>query len=407
MSQIQFVNNTYAGEELGGFMATTLLGADAVKRGMFTVIPNVKKREVILDLDDTIVLQTPSAKFVDQGTIPLQTETYLDPKIYEFMKEQDYSTLIQSWEARDLKAGSMNDYEAPTALSDFLVDRYAQKLAIANEKLYYLGGALTVEYKASTQYVGLLDKIELATAAYKLNLLAFSQPITSIDATGLVTHTAPVGTFRDGDVVTIVGSTGTSMDQTNVILGGAAVSIEGQSYYIRVGSATTFKLVRNYLASNTRTNATFLGTTTGATAQFINVSNVLSVLGSVYAQIDPADRDQEDLKVQVAMHIVNSYKQAQAEKGINVLGAFNQAQPADYLGFKLEPMKNFKANAIMIARVSNLFLGVDLLGDGSELSTVYMKPYTNDNLVRIKGRMKSDVNFKFANEILFLRPSLN
>ena len=44
----------------------------------------------------------------------------------------------------------------------------------------------------------------------------------------------------------------------------------------------------------------------------------------------------------------------------------------------------------------------DLLGDASELSTVYMKPYTNDNVVRMKARMKAAVNYKFANEIFYL-----
>lgn len=404
MSQITFSNNTYAGEELGGFMAATLLGANAVKRGMFTIRPNVKKREVILDIDDTVVLQSRSSKFVDQATVPVQNETYLDPKIYEFMKEQDYSTLIQSWEARDLKAGSFGDFEGVTALSDFLVDRYLSKIAIANEKLYYLGGANTVEYKAATPYIGLLDKIELSTGAYKINLKAFSQAITGIDVNGICTHTAPAGTFRDGDVVTVLGSVGTSMDLTN---GGAGSTIEGQSYFIRVQSQTTFQLYRNYLAAQSRVNATFSGTSSAATVQFINVSNVLSVMGSMFAQIDQADRTEADLKVQIALHIATAYKQAQAEKGVNVLGAFNKDLPLEYLGFTLEPMNNFKANAILVARVSNLFLGVDLLGDESNLSTVYMKPFTNDNVVRLKATMKSDVNFKFANEILWVRASLN
>jgi len=49
MPQFTFTNNTYAGEALAGFMASTLLEADSVKRGLLTVINDVKSRKVILD----------------------------------------------------------------------------------------------------------------------------------------------------------------------------------------------------------------------------------------------------------------------------------------------------------------------------------------------------------------------
>jgi hypothetical protein len=42
MAQFTFTNNTYAGEALAGFMASTLLEADSVKRGLLTVINDVK-----------------------------------------------------------------------------------------------------------------------------------------------------------------------------------------------------------------------------------------------------------------------------------------------------------------------------------------------------------------------------
>ena len=68
MAQFTFTNNTYAGEALAGFMASTLLEADSVKRGLLTVINDVKSRKVILDVDDDVVLQDPSGTFADQGT---------------------------------------------------------------------------------------------------------------------------------------------------------------------------------------------------------------------------------------------------------------------------------------------------------------------------------------------------
>jgi len=398
--QFTFTNNTYAGEALAGFMASTLLEADSVKRGLLTVINDVKSRKVILDVDDDVVLQDPSGLFVDQGTTALQNESYLDPVVYEFMKQEQWDKLVQSWEAQSLKPGAFMDYEGVVDLSDFMVQRYLTKIQIANERLYWLGKSATKEASFTAGFTGLLPSIAAASGVYKVGLgkPATSMAATAIDATGMVT-VSDTSTLSDGDVVTITNVTGTSKDTTN---GAPGINVSGQSYFIQIVSATTFKLVRNYNEINTRLAATFSGTSTAATISYINVSNVLSVLSGVYAQLDPADRSQDDFNLQIPLHVGYAYAQAQANKAINVLNAFTDPKQMDYLGMPLQLMNHWQANTILGARASNLFLGVDLLGDESQLSTVYMQPYTNDNVVRMKARMKAAVNFKFANEIFYL-----
>jgi len=400
MAQFTFTNNTYAGEALAGFMASTLLEADSVKRGLLTVINDVKSRKVILDVDDDVVLQDPSGIFADQGTTALQNESYLDPVVYEFMKQEQWDKLIQSWEAQSLQPGAFMDYEGVVDLSDFMVQRYLTKIQIANERLYWLGKSATKEAAFTAGFTGLLPSISAASGVYKVGLgkPATSTEASAIDATGLVT-VADTSTLSDGDVVTITNVTGTSKDTTN---GTPGISLTGQSYFIQIASATSFKLVRNYNEINTRKAATFTGTSTDATVSYINASNVLSVLSSVYSQLDPADRSQDDFNLQIPLHVGYAYAQAQANKAVNVLNAFTDSKQMDYLGMPLQLMNHWQANTILGARASNLFLGVDLLGDESELSTVYMKPYTNDNVVRMKARMKAAVNFKFANEIFYL-----
>jgi hypothetical protein len=400
MAQFTFTNNTYAGEALAGFMASTLLEADSVKRGLLTVINDVKARKVILDVDDDIILQNPSGIFTDQGTTAHQTESYLDPVVYEFMKQEQWDKLAQSWEAQALKPGAFMDYEGVVDLSDFMVQRYLTKIQIANERLYWLGKSATKEAAFTADFPGLLPSIAAASGVYKVGLSkpATSLAATAIDANGIVTI-ADTSTLADGDVVTITGVTGTSKDTTN---GAPGIAIQGQSYFIQIASATSFKLVRNYNEVNSRKPATFTGTATAATVNYINVSNVLQVLGSVYAQLDPADRIQEDFNLQIPLHVGYAYAQAQANKALNVINAFTDMKKMDYLGIPLQIMNHWQANTILGARSSNLFLGVDLLGDASELSTVYLKPYTNDNVVRMKARMKAAVNFKFANELFYL-----
>ena len=400
MAQFTFTNNTYAGEALAGFMASTLLEADSVKRGLLTVINDVKSRKVILDVDDDVILQNPSGIFTDQGTTAHQTESYLDPVVYEFMKQEQWDKLAQSWEAQALKPGAFMDYEGVVDLSDFMVQRYLTKIQIANERLYWLGKGATKEAAFTADFPGLLPSIAAASGVYKVGLSkpATSLAATAIDANGIVT-VADTSTLADGDVVTITSVTGTIKDTTN---GAPGVAIQGQSYFIQVAGATTFKLVRNYNEVNSRKPATFTGTATAAAVNYINVSNVLQVLGSVYAQLDPADRIQDDFNLQIPLHVGYAYAQAQANKALNVINAFTDMKKMDYLGIPLQVMNHWQANTILGARSSNLFLGVDLLGDASELSTVYLKPYTNDNVVRMKARMKAAVNFKFANELFYL-----
>ncbi|QKJ28474.1 hypothetical protein HQ865_01430 [Mucilaginibacter mali] len=400
MAQFTFTNNTYAGEALAGFMASTLLEADSVKRGLLTVINDVKSRKIILDVDDDVKLQDPSGIFNDQGTTAQQTESYLDPVVYEFMKQEQWDKLAQSWEAQSLAPGAFGDYEGVVDLSDFMVQRYLTKIQIANERLYWLGKAATKEATFTADFQGLLPAIATASGVYKVGLgkSATSMAATAISASGVVTVSS-TATLADGDVVTITAVTGTSKDTTN---GGSGVDVQGQSYFIQVLSATTFKLIRNYQEVNTRKAASFTGTSSAATVSYINASNVLGVLSGVFSQLDPADRIQDDFNLQIPLHIGYAYAQAQAAQATNVLNAFTDKKKMDYLGIPLQLMNHWQANTILGARSSNLFLGVDLLGDASELSTVYMKPYTNDNVVRMKARMKAAVNFKFANELFYL-----
>lgn len=404
MAQFTFTNNTYAGEALAGFMASTLLEADSVKRGLLTVINDVKSRKLILAVDDEVKLQDPSGIFNDQGTTASQTEHYLDPVVFEFMKQEQWDKLIQSWEVSDIGAGSFKDYEGTVELSDFMVNRYLTKIQIANERLYWLGKGATKEATFTAAFPGLLPTIAADGTVYKVNISAQagrSFAATAIAATGVVTVTSTAA-LRSGDVVTILVTAGAIAESTVGGTNNAALLNNEQSYFITVIDATTFQLVRNYNDINRRLPATFTGVATAATVSFVNVSNVLSVLGDVYAALDPADRKQEDFKLQLPEHIGYAYAQAQAEKAVNVLNAFPDPKKMDYLGIPLELMGHWKANTILGARTSNLFLGVDLLGDASELSTVYMKPYTNDNVVRMKARMKAAVNYVFGNELFYL-----
>ncbi len=412
MAQFTFTNNTYAGADVAGYMANTLLEADSVKRDLWTVLTNVKARKIILDVDDTVVLQNPSGTFVDQGTTALQNESYLDPVVYEFMKQEQWDNLIKSWEVSEIKHGSFADYEGVVDLSNFVLGRYIEKIQIANERLYFLGKVNVTEASFTAPYQGLLGQIAANGGTYALSLSnngslgnSNSQGITAISvnpttkvATCTVGSTATLN-LQNGDVVTLSQVSGSLSD---TIYG----SPNGQSYWITNVTATTFQLFRNYNEVNHRNNAQFNGTATAisgpvAILSVINATNVIPVLASVYAQMDQADRMQEDFNILLPNHVGYAFEQAQANKATNVLDAFVNKKMYEYLGAKLQKMNHFQGNTILCIRRSNMFLGVDLLDDMNNLSSVYLKPYTNDDVVRTKARMKSCTQVKFFNEVLY------
>lgn len=408
MAQFTFSNNTYAGSEVAGFMASTLLEADSVKRGLWTVIEDVKARKVILDVDDDVVLQDPSGIFHDQGTTTTQNESYLDPVVYEFMKTEQWDNVVKSWEAASVKPGAMADYEGVVNLTDFIMARYTQKLTIANERLYYLGKGNVSEVAFTAAYPGLLNQAASNGSTYKVSLSGGAlgnMAVTGISVNGQGVATCTVnatsaGSLQEGDVVTLSGISGSLADS---IYGNP----NGQSYWIKNVTATTFQLLRNYNEVNKRRNAVFTGSATSVSGSvgiisYINAANVIPVLASVYAQLDQADREQDDFHLQLPKHVAYAFAQAQANKATNVLNAFTDSKTYKYLGVNLDMMNHWQGNTIMGARTSNLFLGVDLLRDTTDLTSVFCGPYTNDQVFKTRARMSSCTQIKFYNEVFYL-----
>lgn len=389
-----FTNNSYSGEALAGYMAKSLLpGNGSVERGLLTVIDNVKKAVKLRDVDDDIEFQTPSAKFVSQTSPDRNiTENSLDPVGYEVMKEVSHKDLVASWESRTLKPGSLNDYEGSVELHDFLMERQLAKIQIMNERLYWLGKA-NAGYKGSVvsfsaAYPGLLPRMEASSDVFKLKANIGELSLTGITtATPGVVTVGSTATLQTGDQVTLVGCNGNQQV--------AGSTINGKTFTITVLSPTTLSLGVQITGSTAATSGK---------VQFINQSNCLAVLTSIYNQILDELRDAEDRKLMVGLNVMRAYTYAQAAVANGAGSYFIGKKEMDFLGEILTPMNHWQGNAIVYARSSNLFLGVDLLSDFSNVEAVNMRETTLDQVTRFKASMKSDTNFKFGSEILFFRP---
>lgn len=387
-----FTPNTYAGELLAGYQATALLSPGLVERGLITVIQNVKKRKLLRSLDDEFDFQTPAAVFTPQTNSVTIPEKYIDPVAYEVHKQYNYSTLVSAWEAQSLKPGEMQDYDGTVELSDFMIQRALKKIAIQNEQLYLLGKGASSRFTFSSSYIGLLPMMLADSSVTKLNPgsnATFAVSDISKAAAAVVT-VASTSNLEVGDYVTVLGVAGT---------GNMGTTLNGNSYLITgILSATTLTIGVDTSAAT--------GTPTFSSAKLICINrfNVISVMSTIYQTIPDALRMESDLKIYIPMHVERAYKLSQAN-GTNVVGAFVGDKVLDFLGNSLTPMPYWKPNVILIARVSNLFLGVDLIGDGSALETVDMRKTTLDQVYRMKAGMKSDVNYMFPQEIEMWRPA--
>ena len=408
MAKFAFTTNTYAGEELEGFVASTLLESDTIDRGLVTVHENVKKRAVIKIVDDAVKLQTPAALFNDQGTTAAQDEKYLDPVAMEFMKQEDWSGLIASWEARKLAPGELRNYDGTVDLSEFMINRYLGKLKIAYDRLYWRGKANVQEATFAATYTGLIPKLIAGSDVSSTKLSDTAYAFSAITAaTGIMTVVSTAN-FRSGDVITITAlSTGTTTETTPDIFGVAGSgSVLNQSYIVTVASTTTLKLVRNINRAQTdRVAATFATNNTGGgTIQYVNVSNVATVLSNVWAQLDYTAYTDPDFNVMIPAHVARAYATKQGELGVNQVGSLAVPKTMDYNGMKLQIMNHFPANTILGANKMNLHFATDLTSDVNNLSVINLKETTGDKVVRMTAGMSSDGNYVNGGEITLFYP---
>lgn len=401
MSTIAYSPNTYAGELYKGLITPSILPKQGlVDAGLVTPLPGIKKRTVLRTLDFNVVFQDPSCDFVAQSGNPAVGEKYIDPVKYEVMVEICYADLRTSWEAAQLKKGSLNDYVPPADFEALILEIMQVKIGLMNEQLYINGKtgvtAGTVSFAAA--YPGLIGRLKADSTVLKFatgsvgNAGSSTMTGTAITlANPGVATVASTANLRTGDTITITANTGASQ------VGGT--TIVGQSFVITVLTATTFSL------NKAVTNAA----STGFTMMYVNQSNVLDVLGYIYNNVPLAISSKPDFKIWIPRNIANYYQQSQATvAALGLAGAnFVGAKPLDYLGAKLTVVDALPANTIIAASAGNIFLGFDDSGDEEYIRVTDMGKATGDDKFRYKASMKTDINYVYGNEILFIAPVIS
>jgi len=324
------------------------------------------------------------------------------------MDQIDAELLRTTWESEQQRPGSFEDYRLTPDLYNFLLEKiYVPRMGIANEQLYILGkaGVNTGEVATasfSAAYPGLLPSLVADASVPKRSLPdTAKQTITAITsgAANVASITvADASTIIVGDPLTVIGADG------NQTVGGA--TINGQTVTVVAISANVLTVAEAITGATAATSGTVF---------FINPSNVLAVLTSVYMSIPQKIKKQMSntgngrTKMHVSDRIADAYRVANgliSGQGGSFTreGYFAQDALIPYLDIDLVAMPYWNENQIAVWNPGNVFLGFDLLSDEVYARVLYLGDVTGDDVYRIKNRMKSDIEYKYAAEIFLYRP---
>jgi len=391
MATPTLVTSTYAGKDLEGVIAQSILRGKTIEQGLISVHTDIDSKAVVKTMANTLTVQDSVAAFNDAGSLTLD-EKYLEPKKFMDAVEYDYSNLNATWYASQQPRGRAGDFVPPATLEEAMIEQMAGIRSKFIDASIWRGSVAAgdlskITVSASTNVVsGLIPLMEAGSDVNKLDSdkLAMSAITKASPAVITVASTANLQT---GDVVTLssmVGSSGTDWSGQS-----------GKSYAITVINATTFSIALDTSA--------FTGTFTSGNLSFINSSNALSVLTSVYNGLSESVEDDPDFYIFGNKGLGKAYSLAQASAANGAGSYYIGAKELDFLGQRLAILPFVNPNTIVAANVSNLHFGTALDAEWNNLAILPQFEATGDRTVRYRCDYAFDVNYTNGEDIVLYR----
>ena len=126
MSTTTSITTTYAGEFKQKYIAEALLSGSTLSKGLITIKPNIKYKEVVKKLTTGTLLKDATCDFTALGTVTL-TERVLTPKEVQVNEQLCKKDFRSDWEAVEM-GYSVYDSLPPT-FADFIVANHIAKVA--------------------------------------------------------------------------------------------------------------------------------------------------------------------------------------------------------------------------------------------------------------------------------------
>ena len=369
-------------------------------RPLATIVEGVKFKHNLRNISENITFQDPTCEFQPPASAPTIDARVLEVLPYSFQRKLCMADIRKVMASTDeLKKGSLNDYLGTPELANAIMNYYGERIAAANNKLYWLGASALAEFNAmsasfKTSYLGFIPAM-IADPQVNRVLLP---PLITINNAGLA---------FSGTLVTITHPTG---QNANVQIGdaltfsdnvGGTVQIRGLSGIVVAKTATTTQVDLGV------STATFSAHTTGGLVRGVNVANVVEVFQNVYKAIPEAVKAKGNFVFCVSGRIADAYAYSQALAGGNGVNSnfFVGKKEMDFLGYPIVRMPNWAENVILAHDPDNLFVGFDTTDDENIMDVKYLGETTMDYVYGIRVEMKTGVQYNFAKEITMVKPA--
>jgi hypothetical protein len=391
MATPTITTNTYAGKDLEGVIAQSVLRGKTIENGLVTVHTDIDSRAVVKTMANTINVQDSVAAFTSAGAFTLD-EKYLDPKKFMEAVEYDYSTLNATWYASQQPRGRAGDFVPPASIEDAIIEQQAGIRSKFIDASIWRGsvaaGLLSkITVSASSNIVtGLIPLMEAGSDVNKLD----STKVAMVDftpAAASVIEVADTSNLQTGDVVTLSGCLGFNATEFS--------ALDGTSYAITVLNATTFSIPFN--------SSAFTSSFTSGNIAYVNSSNALSVLTSVYNGLSESVEDDADFYIYGNKGLGKAYSLAQASAANGAGSYYIGAKELDFLGQRMAILPFLPANTIVAANVSNLHFGTALDAEWNNVAILPQYEATGDRTVRYRCDYAFDVNYTNGSDIVLYR----
>jgi hypothetical protein len=391
MATPTITTNTYAGKDLEGVIAQSVLRGKTIENGLVTVHTDIDSRAVVKTMANTINVQDSVAAFTSAGAFTLD-EKYLDPKKFMEAVEYDYSTLNATWYASQQPRGRAGDFVPPASIEDAIIEQQAGIRSKFIDASIWRGsvaaGLLSkITVSASSNIVsGLIPLMEAGSDVNKLDSTKVAMTGFSVAAIAVVS-VADTSNLTTGDVVTLSGCLGFNATEFS--------ALDGTSYSITVLNATTFSIPFN--------SSAFTSTFTSGNIAYINSTNALSVLTSVYNGLSESVEDDADFFIYGNKGLGKAYSLAQASAANGAGSYYIGAKELDFLGQRMAILPFLPANTIVAANVSNLHFGTALDAEWNNVAILPQYEATGDRTVRYRCDYAFDVNYTNGSDIVLYR----
>ncbi|QDP46700.1 MAG: hypothetical protein Unbinned6316contig1000_44 [Prokaryotic dsDNA virus sp.] len=130
--------SNYAGKAAGFYISAALRQANSMD--FLTMIENIKYKSNIQKMANTGMVRNASCNFTEHGTLTL-TEAVLTPKNLQVNTDICKSSLLESWEALQMRAGA--GAPPPASFDDYVISYVGEIIANATEVSLWTGNDAT------------------------------------------------------------------------------------------------------------------------------------------------------------------------------------------------------------------------------------------------------------------------